>query len=144
MKELYEKFKDNIWGSVVHVGCGNGEWLKYLRQLDKGFELYGITRDSDNIIKLREANIRAEAMLLENILVFVDRRFDTICCFDVLTDFVNRHGLLRCLEGLMDKESRLLIRTTNLAAVDHLNTLFKPVAKIDDSNFVYKKAAYAV
>jgi len=139
MDSLYKAFEPYLRGYIVDVGCGSGDWLIYLK--NKGHDsLFGIDPDENNIKILGNNRIIGESVLLENILVFMDDyNFDTICSIDVLDTFVNRHGLLRCMEGLMHRKSKLLVRTKNLEAIEHLNNIFDLVEKIDETKYVFKK-----
>ena len=141
-KRLYDKFEKYLFGSIIDVGCGDGKWLKYLRSLNQGFELFGVDSDPKNIVKLRKGQVRGESMLLENIHVFIDRRYDTVCCFDTLDDFKNRHGLLRVIQNLMTKDSTFLLKTNNLDVIIHCHKLFETVEKIDDKHYVFKLPEY--
>ena len=146
IEDRYNFFKPYISeGGILEAGCGDGEWLEYLQSKSHN-DLFGVDKDTQKIVELRKKGFRCEPLILENMHVFLPpRKFQTVCCFDILDIFHYRHSLLRNLEWFMYEDgeggqpgSRLLV-TTDLQKVEaHLRELFIMVDSKDDM-FVLKR-----
>ena len=146
IEKRYNFFKKYIFdGSILEAGCGDGKWLELLKAKGHG-DVFGVDKDTDRIVELRKKGFRCEPMILENMHVFLPpRKFETVCCFDIIDIFHYRHSLMRNLEYFMYEEgeggqpgSRLLLTTDLKAVVVQLKELFDIVDSFDDM-YVFKR-----
>ena len=140
MKKVLDKFRPSIKGSVCVVGCGTGEFMELIK--DKVVDVYGITNNEDDLQELKQKGLRGAFMLLENIHVYIDRKFETVMLIDVINDFTHRHALLRNCQWLMDSDSLLLVKTidpVDISVIEHFEDIFT-VNEIDgDQYFIMRK-----
>ena len=127
--------------SVLDIGCGSGQFLRYL--LHRGFNFVtGVDYDEnlrDALVDLEEAGYTIE---LTDAETYVDRNlgslfFDRIVLFDILEhiDLNDCVRLLRKLHGMLSEGGKILIRVPNMTSpwglrlqfgsFDHV-TLFSP------------------
>ena len=105
-KFFLQKFKDQP-GRVLDIGCGDGLFLSYLKEM--GFEVWGIDFDSNSVrIAKDKRNIeRVFHATPEEFIEYATQEgleFDYITAFEVIEHFERPYNILRSIRPILKKQ----------------------------------------
>lgn len=88
-------------GSVLDVGCGEGRFLKYLKQVRPDLKLYGIDKSEVAISKIKALGIDGNTIDLDNFSdLGLQGRFDNVVVMELIEHLANPEQLLKELKSL--------------------------------------------
>ncbi len=102
-----------IYGNVLDVGCGEGNYAVYLKKRGAAF-IAGVEIDSEAAAAARKKMDFVYAGSAEEKLPFEQGQFDLIICADVLEHLIDPWEALRNLKKLLVPDGHLLVSMPNL------------------------------
>ena len=100
-------------GTLLDLGCGQGEMSRHLRDL--GWQVEGADVSEDNVARLKELGFVAHRMDLNEPLPFADASFDAVTLLDVLEHVVKAELLVEEIHRILRPGGRFLLSTPNQA-----------------------------
>jgi 2-polyprenyl-3-methyl-5-hydroxy-6-metoxy-1,4-benzoquinol methylase len=103
-KAFFKRFPSNVRGKLLDVGCGNGRFLRYVKE--QGFEVWGIDFDKKSVENVKR-NLGIDtvfAMSLEEFYEYAKEKnlkFDVITFFEVLEHQDKPREFLEMVKGLL-------------------------------------------
>lgn len=108
---LIKGFKSG--GRVLDVGCGTGHFLKYIRETDRSWQVYGVEPNR----LLRSVATKNSGVVIKNgtlnVIPFSDNYFDVITCYDVLEHSTELKKNIRELKRVLKPQGLLFIQAPN-------------------------------
>ncbi|KKS55121.1 MAG: Methyltransferase type 12 [Candidatus Magasanikbacteria bacterium GW2011_GWA2_42_32] len=139
-KQFYEKYwnsrnksshrpRHNIFSgwirdnsSVLDVGCGDGAFLNFLKEQNRGLNLTGVDISEQALSVARERGFEALQADVSSALPFKDKTFDYSVCSEVLEHIANSEDLLNEMRRISRKG--VLVSVPNIALWKHRCRLF--------------------
>lgn len=114
---FYSEIKNISKGSILDVGCGNGEYI--LKMKKKGWETYGIETDPEalEICKRKIPNGNFSNQKLNN-FSFEGKKFDLIYMSHVLEHVYDPLKYLQICSNLLKKDGKVLIKVPNYGSLE--------------------------
>lgn len=103
--------KHGLSGSILDVGCGDGNFLSRLAEQKKGFELYGFDI-SDEAIRLAKRKKFISDLFVGDLLkkeTLPRKRFDVVVCSEVLEHIDDYKKALKNISGLVKRDGKLIV-----------------------------------
>lgn len=97
-------------GSVLDIGCGDGSFLKALKE--KGYECYGLETSSSGIKKAK-----SKGLTIYKDIKKIRRKFDVITLWHVLEHITTPISYLSQIKRLLKKDSYLVIAIPNFDSI---------------------------
>ncbi len=109
-KWILGKFDKYLMGDILEVGCGIGNFTKFLFQYGKVFAI-DIDRGLVKIMKTGNCQgvIGGYGDIEKGRYFFKNRTFDTIVCLNVLEHIKNDKEALQNIYNLLNKDGRLIL-----------------------------------
>jgi len=110
--ENLQREKDKI--IFCDAGCGNGIYIKYIRDKYNNIETYGFDF-SEEIVKIAINNSGVSSIIEGNLekIPFEDNKFDIILCTQVIEHFLDDKKGMAELYRILKKDGYLIISTDN-------------------------------
>lgn len=121
LPKLYHRFekhlsllkRHNTGGKLLDVGCGTGHFLKYVRETDRSWQVYGVEPNR----LLRSVATKSSGVAIKNgtlnVIPFSDNYFDVITCYDVLEHSTELKKNIRELKRVLKPQGLLFIQAPN-------------------------------
>ena len=104
-------------GSILDVGCGTGEYLKYFRE--KGWKATGI-EPVDSARKFAYENYKLNVYPENKLNHFAKEKFDVITLWHVLEHVYNINERLEQLKKILNPDGYLVIAVPNIESYDSI------------------------
>jgi 2-polyprenyl-3-methyl-5-hydroxy-6-metoxy-1,4-benzoquinol methylase len=98
-------------GTLLDVGCGGGDFLKYLRTVRPGIAARGVDLSAEAVSRTREAGFDAE-VLDPSTQSLPGGPYDFVTCFEVLEHIADAEAALRKLKAAFRKQ--LIVSVPNI------------------------------
>lgn len=100
-------------GRLLDVGCGTGHFLKYVKETDSSWKLFGVEPSG----LLRKVAITNSGVVIKNgsldAIPFGDSYFDIITCYDVLEHSMDLKKNMRELKRVLKPGGLLFVQAPN-------------------------------
>ena len=94
---------------LLEIGCGVGTNLRYIKNMYKNAELYGIDKNI-NVLSIASTFIKTQLSNIENMnLEYEKEFFDFILVGNILQQFRNPQDIIKYLESFLNNKGKLLI-----------------------------------
>jgi SAM-dependent methyltransferase len=103
-KAFFKYFPSNVRGKLLDVGCGDGRFLRYVKE--QGFEVWGIDFDKKSVENARR-NLGIDTVFAMSLEEFYEHakeknlKFDVITFFEVLEHQDKPREFLEMVKGLL-------------------------------------------
>ncbi len=108
--------------SVLDVGCGDGAFLNFLKEQNRGLNLTGIDISEQALSVSRERGFQTFQADVSNTLPFKDKVFDYSVCSEVLEHIANSEDLLNEMRRVTRRG--IMVSIPNIALWKHRSRLF--------------------
>lgn len=102
-------------GSVLEIGCGNGEFLKKLQL--RGQQVTGIDFNKNAIAKAKESGIETYKMTAKEYRQTTNKKFDNIVLFQILEHIPNIKDFFDDILELLNNKGKIIIAVPNNASL---------------------------
>jgi len=112
-----EKINDKKGLRVLDIGCADGSFSKYLKDL--GFEVYGVDISKEAIDNAKRLGINAMIHDVSKKFSFEDGFFDIVVMMEVIEHVYDTDFLLDEINRITKKDGILIITTPNLGSFEN-------------------------
>lgn len=104
-----DKFKDFLYGDILEVGCGIGNFIDFLAKFGN---VWAIDIEKEYISKIKKENIKAKVGvgdIEKGKYFFNGQKFNSIVCLNVLEHIRNDQAALHNLNKLLKNKGKLIL-----------------------------------
>jgi SAM-dependent methyltransferase len=115
-------------GPVVDLGCGDGAFIRQIKQRLPELRIVGVDQNADAVERLHADGIEAYATDATDLAGLEPQSFDAVCAFQILEHAPDSMSLVRAARDLLSPAGRLFISVPNRERVgrDELEPLDCP------------------
>jgi 2-polyprenyl-3-methyl-5-hydroxy-6-metoxy-1,4-benzoquinol methylase len=99
VENIISKTKKQV--KVLDVGCGSGEFLKYLREMNQDIDLVGVDVTSSSIEKCKSYGLEAYCCDVKDLHTNIVKKFDVITSFHSLEHVANPIQFMLAIRSLL-------------------------------------------
>lgn len=100
--------------SVCDIGCGTGEFLRWVRLNSQNVSLYGFDSHEESVNVARASGIKAEVKGIENFLDTNEKKYEAITLWGVLEHYKYPQKLLKDLSNHLEPGGYLAVCVPNV------------------------------
>ncbi|OGY18526.1 MAG: hypothetical protein A2900_03300 [Candidatus Chisholmbacteria bacterium RIFCSPLOWO2_01_FULL_50_28] len=118
-KRVFLEYTLPLKGSLLDLGCGNGEFTAKVAEKANAEVMYGIELSETKALAAKRQGVRVNVGNLNNKIPFGDEFFDTISANQIIEHLVDTDTFIEEAKRVLKRNGQLVISTTNLAALHY-------------------------
>ena len=118
-KRVFLDFTLPLGGTLLDLGCGNGEFTASVAKKAEAESVYGVEISETKALDAKEQGVKVTVGNLNRRLPFVDEFFDTVSANQIIEHLVDTDTFIEEVKRVLKRDGQLVISTTNLAALHY-------------------------
>lgn len=111
-KKVLNYINENNISSVMDIGCGDGNFLKYVKDNNSIINLFGIDTTENSIKNCKNKGlINTYCETVESFINKNSKKFEVVCLFHVLEHISKPYEFIVQLKELLEKNGKIFIST---------------------------------